>query len=171
MGQQNDNEVARFFQNPVFKINEDPDTGELVFDSQLLQYRITTMPAKSDDLLHTYIQFANWYAQLNSVTKPGSTPPFPRMAVNDNLQARGLIPTEIEFTATNPARIAATRSITLRSVHDVEWKLFGEDLRRIEETGRQMAAFAEVTPQKYLQPAEGPGGQAQNAGKPLGNLK
>lgn len=151
MAQQNNNEVAVFFQKPVFERSVDPQTKELVFDSQYLKYRIEPLRPKSDEILRSYIQFANWYAQLNAVTKPGSTPPFPRMVINDHLQAQGVIPARVEFTAVNNNRVAAVRSVTLHSDHEVQWKLFGEDLRRIEETGRQLVSFKKVSPSDYLQ--------------------
>lgn len=166
MAQLADDEVQRFFQNPRFEVAVDPDTRRLSLDSPYLHYRLATVAAKSDEVLRAYIRFANAYAQLNTVTKPGSTPPFPRMAVNDELERRGLIPTEIEFTATNPSKLAGARSVTLRSVHGIDWRLFAEDLKRIDETKQQLVAFKHVSPQEYLQLSNSPLAPPQQAQKP-----
>jgi hypothetical protein len=47
-------------------------------------------------------------------------------------------------------RAAGARSITVRSVHDIEWKLFAEDNQRIRETQQQLVAFKKVAPKEYL---------------------
>lgn len=170
MATQNENKMFQFFQNPQFKAAVDPETDELTFDSPYLTYRIVPLAVKDEQVLRTYIQFANWYAQLNSVIMPGSTPPFPRLAINSALQSRGVMPTRLTFTAKNLEPLAANKSITIRSVHEVEWKLFADDQRQIEETGRQLVTFQEVSPTEYLRLTSGQP-EAQQAQRSAGKTK
>ncbi|MBL9123311.1 MAG: hypothetical protein JNG90_06730 [Planctomycetaceae bacterium] len=160
------NAIAAFFSNPQFESNIDPDTKELVLTSPIFTYRVTPLPVEDSTVLQTYVRFANSYAQLNQVTKPASPPPFPRMAVNEILKGRGVIPAKIVFTASNPAKLAANKSVTLKSVHAVQWKLFADDRKQIEETGRQLVTFREVPPEEYLRLTNGADQPNQQAARP-----
>ena len=169
LANQKDNPVAKFFQAPQFDTALAPETDELVLSSPLLTYRVTTLPVDDSAALMTYIRFANAYAQLNAVTKPGSMPPFPRMAMNEILKSRGVIPAKLEFTFSNPAKLAANKSVTLKSVHNVQWRLFADDNKQIAETGKHLVTFKLVPPKEYLQLTnEAPDQNQQAQRQPVG---
>jgi hypothetical protein len=135
----------QFAADPDFKIDV-AQNGDLTFSSQFITYELETVPANTPEAAQQYREFSDWYARFNAMATPGSTPPFPRMAVNDELFKRALLPTEVQLT------IAATpgvKAATLRSEHNVAWRLLPKDHKKIAETGHQLATFKPVDFDKF----------------------
>jgi hypothetical protein len=140
-----------FAANPQFEVNFDQD-NELTLTSDFVTYKLTTIPASTTEAAQQYREFSDWYARFNAMANPGSTPPFPRMFVNEELAKRSLVPTEVQLT------IAATpgaKASSLRSEHHVAWRLLPRDHKKIAETGNQLATFKSVDFDKF-EPAPAP---------------
>lgn len=132
------NAFKRFAVDPDFEVEFSQD-GELTLSSEHMTYKLKTMPAQSPDAATQYREFSDWYARFNTMSKPGSTPPFARMAVNAELVKRGLIPTEVNLSI--PTQSGISKATTLRSEHHVSWRLLPRDLERIETTATQLTTF------------------------------
>lgn len=132
------NAFLKFAADPAFDVKFSED-GELTLSSPQINYRLQTEPATSPEASHQYREFSDWYARLNAMLNPGSTPPFPRLAVNEALAERGLVPTKVHLSI--PAQATLARQTTMQSEHHVSWRLLQRDIQKIEETGRQLAAF------------------------------
>lgn len=96
-----------------------------------------------------YRQFADWAARLNA-TRPGNLPPAARLALNEALAERGLVPLEIRRTI--PATSRLGKRLELRSEHRFNWTLSGEDHKRLERVGDMLATYQVVSFQEYLKP-------------------
>jgi hypothetical protein len=138
----NSNAFLRFAGDPQFNV-EFKETGELTLGSEYISYRLLTEPAVSPVAARQYRDFSDWFARLNAMTNPGSTPPFPRMAVNAELADRGLVPTEVQLTIAAHATLGV-RAQNLRSEHHVSWRLIERDAERIATIANQLGTFKEV---------------------------
>jgi hypothetical protein len=135
----------QFAAEPDFKI-EVAESGELTLSSQYITYQLETVPANTPAAAQQYREFSDWYARFNAMATPGSTPPFPRMAVNDELFKRTLVPTEVQLTI---AGAPGVKAVSLRSEHHVAWRLLPRDHKKIAETGHQLATFKSVDFDKF----------------------
>ncbi|HTU25983.1 MAG TPA: hypothetical protein VMF30_11330, partial [Pirellulales bacterium] len=110
--------------------------------------RVTTTKAESAEASQQYREFSDWYARLNVMMNPGSTPPFPRLAVNDELAKRGLLAEQVQLTV--PQQNALHRhTVELRSEHHIAWRLLQSDLDLITETTNQLTTFKSVSLDEY----------------------
>jgi hypothetical protein len=145
--------VAERSSRPFMKFAADPDfevtfseEGELKLASDHVIYRLRTEPAATPLASQQYREFSDWYARFNAMATPGSTPPFVRMAVDEALAERGLVPTEVQLTIPSQPGIKA---VSMRSEHHVSWRLLPKDHKRIAETGHQLATFKSIDFDKF----------------------
>ncbi|MBN2216530.1 MAG: hypothetical protein JW719_04055, partial [Pirellulales bacterium] len=133
----------QFLANPVFQQSVDEATGELVFTSESMDYRVLGVRADSEEIVNQYREFCDWYARLNTFLRPGSRLPFARLMVNEALARRGEIPSRIVLVLRS-RRALGTHEERLRGEHRLLKRLVESDLRRIAQAGEQMAAFKKV---------------------------
>ncbi len=144
----NGTEFIKSMLEPNFQITEDTKSGELVLTGQSMTYRIETIKPTAVETVQQYREFSDWYVKLNSMVNPRSTPPFARLAVNDELAKRGLIAEKVQLTI--PRQVAtAGRGVSLRSQHHITWRLLQRDLDDIAETAQQLATFKAVPFNEY----------------------
>jgi hypothetical protein len=132
-----------FLATPKFDEQFDQASGELSFTSSWMTYRLTMSPAKSEEASQQYRDFSDWYARLNCLTNPASLPPFARMAVNEALSRRQEIPKTVRLTISR--KPLQPKSPSLRSEHEVTWRLSDSDLARIDRAGKYLVAFPPVS--------------------------
>ena len=87
-----------------------------------------------------------------NVRYAGTYPPFGRLKLNDALQKRGLIPSEIEWTVLPQGRMLQTR--ILRSTHEYQWTLSTNDEKKVEQAQKQLVEFQEVTFRELMDESE-----------------
>jgi hypothetical protein len=138
----------QFLCEPTFEESIDPATGELVFDSDLMDYRVKGARTDSPEMVRQYHEFSDWYARLNAYLRPGSRPPFARMIVNAALAKRGEVPDRIVLTLRERRGLTVHKE-QLRSEHHLVKRLVGGDFHRVAEAGQQMAAFKTVSFREY----------------------
>jgi len=131
------NAFTKFAADPEFEVDFSQD-GELKMTSPHMTYELKTIPANTPEAAAQYREFSDWYGRFNTMSNPGSTPPFARMAVNAELARRGLVPTEVHLTVPRQRGVDAT---ALRSEHHVSWRLLPKDAERIETTATQLTTF------------------------------
>ena len=113
-----------------------------------MTYRVLGSRVKDVGIARQYGQFSDWYARLNTFLRPGSRPPFPRLAINDVFDERGEIPSRIVLILKRRGGIHL-RSEQLRSEHRLIKHLVESDRRRVARTGEQMATFKSVSFREY----------------------
>ncbi len=138
------NEFLKFCGNPEFKTDYSEKSGELTLASDYLTYKIQTTRGKTSEAAHQVREFSDWYTRLNSMTNPGSTPPFARLAVNEELDRHGLIASQVQLTIPPQFQLGG-KAMAMRSEHTIAWRLLARDLNRISETGDQLAKYESVT--------------------------
>jgi hypothetical protein len=142
------NAFVRFVARPAFETKIDDKTGELVMSSPHMTYRISTIKAESDAAAQQYRDFSDWYVRLNAMTI--HDPPFPRLAVNEELCRRGLLATQVQKTVPQQTPLGG-RSVSLRSEHHIACKLLQSDLDKLSETESQLGTFKPVSLEEYKQ--------------------
>jgi hypothetical protein len=148
MAAMDSNSFVRFVADPHFDAAKGDKPSELILSSPHMTYRLTTTKAESPEASRQYREFSDWYARLNVMMNPGSTPPFPRLAVNDELCQRGLLAEQVQLTV--PQQSALHRhTVELRSEHHIAWRLLQTDLDQINETTNQLTTFKPIGLDEY----------------------
>jgi len=98
------------------------------------------------EAVKSYRQFADWCARLNA-TRPGNLPPAARLALNQALAERELLP--LEITRTIPPSGPLGKKLEIKSQHRLNWALAGEDRKKIDRAGTMMATFQAVSYDEY----------------------
>jgi hypothetical protein len=138
----------KFAADPRFEESRDP-SGDLIFTSPYISYRVSTVKANTEAVAQQYLDFADSYARLNALTNPGSVPPLPRLAINAALFKTQSIPERVQMTMPPRQRIGG-KTTTMRSEHSIAWRLLESDLQRINEADDQLATFTPVPKEHYL---------------------
>jgi hypothetical protein len=138
----------RFAAEPEFEFRFDESTGELTASHEMLTYVAKTVSPDETNLCQQWAEFSDWYAKLNAYTRPSLLPPFPRMALNQELVLRQRLPESIEITI--PARkLFGDRQIHFRTEHKLFWRLLEDDLRKIRRAQEEMAGLRMVDWTEY----------------------
>jgi hypothetical protein len=99
------------------------------------------------EAIRAYRHFADWCARLNA-TRPGGLPPGARLALNQALAERELIPLEVMRTTLG----VRNKKLELKSQHRFNWTLSGKDRKKIEHAGDMMATYQAVGYDDYRNP-------------------
>jgi hypothetical protein len=140
--------LLKFAAAPQFEEHFDPTRGTLRLESDVMRYELQTIEAKNPDALAIYRQFSDWYGRLGAVTHVGSTPPFPRLAVNAALARHGRLPESVRLVieASKPYR---TKPLVIRAEHQISWRLSRHDQQRIDELDEQLVNFRAIPYAQY----------------------
>jgi hypothetical protein len=162
--------LAAFLAEPDFDESYDESSGELELKSAWMTYRVKTVAPKFDDAAAQYVDYTNWQAKLNTLIKPGSMPPFARLALNGALKQHDRLPIEVELT--RYAQQSSKKS-TIRAEHKIQWRLVDSDLKRLDEADNDLTAFKSVSLHEYYRREAAANAEAQasapendNAGQP-----
>lgn len=136
-----DDTYLKFAADPRFDETYNETTGELVLESPLQTYRLTTTPIEKSSAQTQLQDFLNWYTQLNALVH-GGPPPFPRLAVNTSLARHAAVPLEVQL-------INSGDKPALRSEHLITWRISKQDRQRIDEAVNQIAEFKEVSNEEF----------------------
>ena len=146
------NTLLAFAARPQFKTAEKTldQNGQSLIELRLtgksLEYVALGQRPERPEAAKVYRHFADWYARLNA-TIPGNLPAGARLALNDELGRRELLPREVTriITPGNPL----ARKVEVKSKHLVNWTLSGEDRRRIERASDGLATYRAVSYDEY----------------------
>ena len=139
----------KFLADPEFEKSLDEKTGERVFDSPWMTYRVTAVRIGNPEIASQYATFSDWYGRLNTRINPGSRPPFARMIVNAELDREQLFPEKVHLTLRPNAGGLLAKKITLRSEHKLVRQLVESDRRRVAQTDQYLAIFKPLSFQEY----------------------
>lgn len=119
----------------------------IVGGKELMQYEATMQSPedniRSQQFALMYRQFADAAKYLNSFRLHGE-PPFTRLALNEQLQSRNVIPKEIILRILKGSE---NIQVTCRLIAD--WKLTEQDDLKITQIGVDKFNFKTVTPTEY----------------------
>ncbi len=142
---------VRFLGNPKFDESVEGKTGDLVFDSPWVSYRVAAEPAPSEEIARQYREFCDWHIQLNARLHPGYKQTFARLIINEALEARKAVPREVHLTIKSKLRFQKT---TARSEHQLIRRLVQSDRDRVAQTDQFMAIFQPVAFEEYQKKLE-----------------
>ena len=148
-GRQSD-PLLKFAAEPRFDQSLDSASGELVFTSPFLTYRVATVKAGTDDIARQYLEFSDSYARLNAMTNPGSTPPFSRLKIDEALFLSHAVPEKVQLTMPPRSHFGGKPTI-VRSEHSVNWRLLESDQQKIQEAEEYLVTFTQVSLERYLE--------------------
>jgi hypothetical protein len=143
-----DDPHTRFQASPSFDEQVDPSTGELVFQSDWMTYRVSGAATDDVESVRQYREFSDAYARLNTFLRPGSRPPFARLIVNEALEKRGEIPMKVELNLTLKKGLPPKR-VNMRSEHHLIPQLVESDRRRVAQTDQFLAMFSSLSFSDY----------------------
>jgi len=156
--------LLSFLAEPSFEENFNASNGELKMTSDWMMYRVKTVRPKLPTVDVQYLEYSDWQVKLNTLLRPGSLPPFPRLLLNEALEKHGRVPTEVELTRYGQHPVK--RHITIRAEHRWQWRLLESDLKRLEEANNHLVTYASVSLPEYLRP-EHPAAEAAAAAPPV----
>lgn len=133
--------------SPEFEISQDPETDEWVYSAPRLTYRVKAQKEENPGDALRYAQFANKYALLNVILVPQSIPPFARIAVNNDLAQKRLIPGEITITLQAEVKPLSFNQgkETIRTTHVFVSGLGDYDMSKIRKAGENYGRFKQVS--------------------------
>ena len=137
-----------FLADPKFDETYDESSGELSMTSPWMSYKVKTAEPKFPVATAQYAAYSDAQTQLNTLLKPGSLPPFARMALNSALADRGRLPTEVQLT--RYAQTRGSKQVTIKAEHRLQWRLLEADRERIDAADRHLATFTEVSLGDYI---------------------
>ena len=135
----------RFAAQPSFEIRQDgPDVW--LFSSSWMTYRVRTQQGFDQSTCETFWKVSDWITRANTLLVPGSRPPFARLAVNETLRDKKLLPREVVLVpaARNFLEWLPGRRAELRGVHTISGELAPEDRTRLEKADQAMLSFRRV---------------------------
>jgi hypothetical protein len=139
-----DDRLIRWAGGPDFTsgLTEKDRTIELT--GPRVRYAVTHDAAPSPGAAAAYRQFADSAVLLRALLHPGGVPPFPRLAINREIEEAKGIPTEVTLEIEPRLGPLGGRGDRLKSVHKLHPRLLGSDIERIEAAESQAAAAEAV---------------------------
>lgn len=144
--------LLKFVANPKFDESHS-DAEWLEFSSPQMTYRVHPTKPDNAKVVQQYRMFSDWSARLNSMIRPGAMPPFPRLAVNAALERAGDVPETVQLTLAAQNHLVGKPTV-LRSEHELAIRLLPTDRKRIDDAGKYLVTFPEVSMEEYLRPIQ-----------------
>jgi hypothetical protein len=107
--------------HPKFTEEFDKKGNLLILDSPFVRYKVKCVAAESPALLKAYLNYADWAARLNYVSCRTSSLPDPRLAVNERLRERGLLPVSVELL------VKHEDGTHMKADHKFTWELVSDN--------------------------------------------
>lgn len=146
----NDDRLVRWAGGPDFASGFTADEEQLELVGPRVRYAVAFEEAPCREAAGRYRRFADTAILLKALMTPGGIPPFPRLAVNQRVEAAGAIPREVMLEIEPKLAGLAGRPERLRCVHKVHPRLLGGDLDRIEDAQAHVAAAQAVELATFL---------------------
>jgi hypothetical protein len=144
--------LLKFAANPKFDESQS-DSEWIQFSSPQMTYRVHPIKPENPNVAGQYRKFCDWSARLNSMIHPGAIPPFPRLAVNAALERAGEMPESVELTLAAQNRLVGKPTV-LHSEHELTMRLLPTDRKRIDDAGKYLVTYPEVSLEEYLRPIQ-----------------
>ena len=129
--EEKDDKFCRFIVSPQFEKSKNEDGGELLFQSKFIDYEIKTKPFEQKSFAKEFFLFSNAYSKLNIYLNPGTTTPFARLAINEDLEQLNLFPESFHTNVYPKGKWLFSKSIKIESRHNIVRRLSEKDHGRI----------------------------------------
>lgn len=114
--------LLQFQLKPVFQEKYDAGQHKLTLQSPTFRYEVQCGDdAKSTGVMDVYLHYANWIKRLNSVMNPQAFFPAPRIALNNSLRTRRLLPLKVEL------QVKSKQPFHILAEHKIHWNLGSKD--------------------------------------------
>ncbi len=147
-----DDRLVRWAGGPDFAASFDAAEDRLDLVGPRVRYAVVHAAADSPAAAATYRRFADTAILLKALLHPGGIPPFPRLAVNERLEAEAAIPAEVTLAVDSRLAIVSGRPTQMRSVHKSHPRLLAADRRLIEDAEAHVAATDGVDLATFMEP-------------------
>lgn len=124
--------ALEFQLTPEFEETYEPTLQRLSLTSPSMSYQVRTARVDGSHRVEQYLTYADWAQRLNYVLHPHASFPAPRLALNESLRQKGLIPTRVDLVT------RLDGELHLRAEHRFSWELLPEDKAHINKWERLM---------------------------------
>lgn len=122
--------ALEFQLSPEFDESYEPTLQRLSLTSPTMRYEVRTARVEGAHRVQQYLTYADWTQRLNYVLHPHTSLPAPRLALNESLREKGLIPTRVDLVT------QLDGNLHLRAEHRFSWELLSEDKAHINKWER-----------------------------------
>lgn len=147
-----DDRLVRWAGGPDFTGGFEEDGERLELAGPRVRYSVVHAAADSPAAASTYRRFADTAILLKALLHPGGIPPFPRLAVNERLEADAAIPAEVTLEVDSRLALVSGGPTRMRSVHKSHPRLLVADRRLIEDAQAHVAAAEAVDLATFMEP-------------------
>ena len=105
------------------KFTPHPQSPTLVLTSPLVEYHVECAAQANPQVVEAYLDYADWAARLSFITRRQAMLPDVRLAVNQELRRRKLLPVKV----TLHTHTKVPKAIHYRAEHKFEWELNNYD--------------------------------------------
>jgi hypothetical protein len=144
-------ELLEFYIAPRFKEKFDSKKQALKMTSPFLSYEIRCATHNSAESIQAYLNYTDWAQRLNYLVNPRAMLPGPRLAVNEVLRRRELLPVVVTL------HTRQRDGLHLRAEHRFDWVLDATDRKMITHWEKLMTG-GEVKEVPFTQFFEPPAG-------------
>jgi hypothetical protein len=139
--------LLQFWLNPRFKESYDERKHILTLSSPFLSYEVECSGHDSAEVIEAYLNYTDWAQRMNYLVNPRAMFPAPRLAVNDVLRRRKVLPVKVTLHASR------RDGLHLRAEHRYNWTLDATDMKTITYWERLMTSgkVREVSPEQYFE--------------------
>jgi hypothetical protein len=132
---------------PKFQEKFDKERQTLVLDSPFVSYQVRCEPAPSPELLQVYLDYADWAARLNYVSYRTPSLPDARLAVNERLRQKGMLPVNVVL------KVKLENGTHMRAEHLFNWKLDDDNRTAISHWDKMPTArdVKRVAPDEFFE--------------------
>ncbi len=140
-------DLLQFYLTPKFKESYDAKKHLLTLSGPFLSYEVDCSEHDSAELIQVYLNYADRAQQMNYLMNPRAMPPAPRLAVNEALRRRKLLPVKVTLHASR------RDGLHLSAEHKFRWELDATDRRTITEWEKLMTAggLKELSPEGFFE--------------------
>lgn len=140
---------THFMLDPQFEITVNEQRSSLIFQSKYIDYIIRTRPFDDPALLDDYYHFSQAYSKLNIYLNPGTTTPFARIVINEDLFKRGFFPERFDISVYPKGKWLFGKVVKIESEHKMVRRLSEKDKGRIVRTIHFTEQFPKIPFGKY----------------------
>ena len=135
--------AVRFLGDPKFEEKFDSKTSDLMLASERMSYRARLL-AVGPEVAQQYRAYSDAQTRLNTVLNPGSRPPQARIWLNEAIVRHQAMAKEVQLTLKLKSG-SATKSVTVRSQHELALALTPDDNDRVVKAREAMQSFTLVS--------------------------
>lgn len=143
-------DFSAFIRSPLFETSIDEDSGEMMFNSKWMLYRLETKALEDADIAKRYFDFCDWFCYLNFRTNPGASTPLARLTVNRSLRENNRFPEKLKLTIypkSNSGLFPANETIECSS--KLIFRLRKSDIERIDQLDKSLETYPRVDFSEY----------------------